>query len=241
MLVSTLVGNIQNTLADKGVYRPDSFILTSINEGYRMVAVLSMFDERRGSVTVTGSRNMVGLPTGMLVPLYVGNQSTGRRVHPVRLNELELYSGEWEGKVDGSEVEYYSLLNPHHPAEVELWCVPVPTGGSVELDVVGVHVPDELGSGDRPRLDEAFQDLLYLYGVFSGFVSEPHRAEDAGREYGKFVGRLNSLIAEVKSRFPSGYLFLPQQVEFSYAGVTRQQQKIRPPKEETPQEGADES
>jgi predicted DNA-binding transcriptional regulator YafY len=32
-----------------------------------------------------------------------------------------------------------------------------------------------------------------------------------------------------------------QQVEFSYAGVTRQQQKIRPPKEETPQEGADES
>jgi len=106
MLVSTLIDNIQNSLADKGVYRPDSFVLDCLNDGYKLVGVLSFFDERRGSVSVAGSRNMLTLPTDMLAPLYVGSSTTGKRVNPVRLNEIEFYSGQWEGVVEGADVEY---------------------------------------------------------------------------------------------------------------------------------------
>ena len=225
MLVSTIIDNVQNTLADDGVYRPDDFILQAINHGYGLVALFSMFDERRSTLSVSGSRNMVGLPDGMLVPLYVGNTTSGNRVSPVRLNEFEFYSVEWEGITDGVDVDYYTVLNLIHPSEAELWCVPMPSTGTTDLSIVGAYVPDDLLSTEQPRLTESFQDLLYLYGVFAGFVSEPGRTKDAAREYKKFVSRMNEFVGSLKSRFPSGYLFSPQPMEFVYEDVTRQQQK----------------
>jgi hypothetical protein len=237
MLVSALVDNIQYTLADKGVYRTDTFVLSTINHGQKLVAVLSMFDERRSSISISGSRNMVSLPATMLVPIFIANTTSGNRVNPVRLNEMEFYSSEWEGVVEGADVEYYTVLNPHHDAEIELWCVPIPTTGTVDLSIVGAYVPADLTATSTPRLPEAYQDLLYLYGCFAGFVSEPGRTQDAGREYGKFVARLNGFVASLRSRFPSGYLFRPQPIEFNYEAVTRQQQKESQPKQEQANEG----
>ena len=229
MLVSQLIDNIQSTLADKAVYRPDAFVLEAVNHGHKLTSVLALFDERRSSITISGTRNMTGLPlvnsSEMIAPIYVANTTTGSRVNPVSLEELELYASEWETVVDGTDVDYYTVLSPYHNAETMLWCAPVPTTGTTNLTIVGACVPVDLTATDTPRLSEAYQDILYHYGVFAGFASEPNRAQDAAEAYKLFVQRVNNLIADIKSRFPSGQGFKPRPVEFKYDNVTRSQQK----------------
>lgn len=229
MLVSQIITNIQNTLKDTGVYATDTFVLDVVNDGYVLVSVLSLFDERRGSVSVSGARNMVWLPTvdsaEMLGVAYVANTASGSRVSPVRLDQLELYTQEWEGVVDGADVDYYTTLSPYHHAEAMLWCVPVSTSGTVGLTVVGPCVPTALTAASTPRLPEEFQDILYYYGLFGVFVAEPGRAEDAAGAYKVFVERVNMLIENLKSRFPSWQGFRPYPIEFKYTSVMRYQQK----------------
>lgn len=229
MLVSQIVSNIQTTLEDAGVYVTDTVALATINDGYKLLSVLTWFDERRGTVSVSGTRNMVCMPvvssSEMLGPMYVANTSTGNRVSPVRLEEFEIYTSEWEGQVSGSDVMYYTMLAPYGSSESMLWCVPIPTSGSIGLTVIGPCVPVSLGATDTPRLPEEYQDLLYYYGVFAGYVAEPGRAEDAALAYKMFVERTNQLIEQLKSRFPSWQGGRPSPVEFKYTTITRYQQK----------------
>jgi hypothetical protein len=229
MLVSQIVDNIQATLQDDGVYATDAFVLDVVNDGHKLASVLTWFDERRGTVSVSGARNMVYMPTvssaEMLGPAYVANTSTGNRVSPVRLEEFELYASGWEGQVDGADVQYYTMLSPYHSAEAQLWCVPISTSGSTELTVIGPCVPVDLTATDTPRLPEQYQDMLYYYGLFGVYVAEPGRGEDATQAYGMFVERTNQLIEQLKSRFPSWQGFRPSPVEYKYTTVMRYQQK----------------
>ena len=229
MLVSQIVINIQNALEDDGVYATDAFVLDVVNNGYKLIAALTMFDERRGTVSVSGARNMVYMPqvssAEMLGPAYVANTSTGNRVSPARLEEFELHLAEWEGQVDSADTMYYTMLAPYHNSESMLWCMPVPSTGSVGLTIVGPCIPVDLVATDTPRLPEEYQDLLYYYGLFGCYVAEPQRAEDAVGAYKVFVERTNQLIEQLKSRFPSWQGFRPSPVEFKYTTIMRYQQK----------------
>ena len=230
MLVSQIIDNVQNELADKAVYRTDAFVLEAVNSAHKLTAVLALFDERRTTMSVAGTRNMAGLPkvssSEMIAPEYVANTTTGNRVNPVSLREFELYASEWESKVDGADVDYYTVLAPYHNAETELWCIPAPTTGTTDLTLVGACVPVDLTATDTPRLPEGFQDLLFYYALFAGYASEPGRAQDATIAYQVYVRRTNELVAEIKSRFPSDQGFKPRPVEFRYDLITRQEQKL---------------
>jgi len=157
--------------------------------------------------------------------MYVANTASGNRVNPTRLEEFELHLDEWEGQVSGSDVMYYTMLAPYHNAESMLWCLPIPSGGDIGLTVIGPCVPVELTVGDTPRLPEEYQDLLYYYGLFAGYVAEPGRGEDAAGAYKMFVERTNQLIEQLKSRFPSWQGWRPSPVEFKYTTIMRYQQK----------------
>lgn len=225
MLVSQIIDNIQTTLTDTGIYATDTFVLDVVNDGYKLISALSLFDERRSSVSVSGARNMVYLPDKMLGVAYVANTTTGNRISPVRLDQFELYSTEWEGIVDGPDVMYYTTMSPYHSAEGMLWIVPVTNSGSIGLTVVGPCVPDDLATTSTPRLPEEFQDILMYYGLFGCLIAEPHRAEDAAEYYQIFVERTNQLIESLKNRFPSWQGFRPTALEFKYTGIMRYQQK----------------
>ena len=229
MLLSTIINNVQNFLADKGVYRTDSFITEALNDGYKLTAVLTLFDERRDSVSIGETRNFVSLPVDssaeMIAPLYVANTTTGVRLNSVRLDELEFYSSLWEGDIDGVDATQYIVLAPYDHAECAMCVVPIPSGGSVDLTIIGAFVPATLTSTDEPRLSENFQDILFHYGVFHGFASEPGRGQETGEAYQMYVTRVNELVAQTKSRFPSGQGFKPRPVEFLYDDVKRSQQK----------------
>jgi hypothetical protein len=227
MLPTEIIDNAQNYLADKGVYRTNTFLLDVFNDGYKLAAVLTLFDERRGSFSQSSTRNMISTPgSGRLIaPLYVANTATGKRVQPVRIQDFEFYSSTWEGTVGGADIDYYTVLAPYHPAEIEMWCVPMVNDGTTDVTVVGAYVPVDATLSDELRMPENFQDILFWYTVFGGFVSEPGMGEDAGRAYEQFVRRINELTERMKSRFPGGQGFRPRPVEFPYDIVTRQQQK----------------
>jgi len=229
MLLSTIIDNVQSFLADKGVYRTDSFITEALNDGYKLTAVLTMFDERRETVSIGETRNFVALPVDsdaeMFAPIYVANTSTGVRLNPVRLDELEFYSSLWEGDIDGVDATQYIVLAPYDHAECSICVVPIPSGGSVDLTIIGAFVPDTLTASDEPRLSENFQDILFHYGIFHGFASEPQRSKETAEAYKMYVTRVNELVAQTKSRFPSGQGFKPRPVEFLHDDVKRSQQK----------------
>lgn len=219
---------IRSELDRSNVYRTDVFITRSINYGQRLIAVLTLFDERRGSVSITGGRNYIALPKDgnaiCIVPLYVANTSTGARVHCASVDEMEFYSSAWEGKTE-TDTFYYTLLSPFSYAYASIVLCPYPTANTMTFSFVGAFEPVELSAdSDEPRLPEEYQDLLVTYTKFESFIGEPGKVKEAMHEFELFLTRLNEYIASIKARFPGGRDFEPYSSEFSYTVVTKQEQ-----------------
>uniref|UniRef100_A0A6M3J493 Uncharacterized protein n=1 Tax=viral metagenome TaxID=1070528 RepID=A0A6M3J493_9ZZZZ len=229
MILDDIRNNIRNSLEDDNIYRTDDFIDSTINDGYKLCAVLSLFDERRTSISVTGTRNHNPLPTSgtaeCFAPLYVANTHTGSRVNPVKLDSFEFYSTQWEGIVGTTDAMYYTIQSPYHSVMSSIIVCPIQDIGVTQLTIIGAFIPSTLTTGTEPRLTEAFQDILFHYGRFQGLISEPGRAKDALEEYKIFIKRLNELIISIKARFPSGRDYEPNPVEFTYDIVTAYQQE----------------
>lgn len=224
--------NINTALSEDGVYRTSTFINDVINEGNALVSAFSLCDERSANVDVNGSRNFNPVPLSgdayCFAPLFVANSNTGYRLSPCKVEEFELYNAQWEGRVgsDGGSM-YYTYINPFHGAYATLVCCPIQNIGKTQLKVVGAYVfPEFSGDTTVPRMDEEFQDLLVLYGVFYGLLSEPGMGKRAAEVLTQFVSRLNEFTASIRSRFPSGRDFESVPVEFTYENITDQDRKV---------------
>lgn len=233
MTLSELRAVVKQLLYEDTVHRSDAFIDKYINEGYKLTALFALFDERRGTVNVEGSRNFNPLPsTGeafCIAPFHVSNLGTGTRVNAIRVEDLEVHKAEWEGKVESQgDALYYIMLSPYHRSVASMVLCPMQNIGRTQLRVVGAYVPSSLTATDVPRLSEQFQDLLITYAHFIGLMSEPDMAAKAQAVYVQFVTRLSELIMSQKSRFPGGRDYEPQPIEFSYLTTTeldKQQQR----------------
>jgi len=222
---------IKNSLDRSSVYRTDAFLTRAINYGQRLVAVLSLFDERRDTVSITGGRNYIALPKDgtdkCIAPLYVANTSTGNRVHCCSVDEMEFYSSAWEGQTD-TDALYYTLLSPFSYAYASIVICPYPTANTMTFSFVGAFEPEELDDdSDEPRLPEEYQDLLVTYTKFESFIGEPGKVKEAVDEFKTFMDRLNQYIASIKARYPSGRDFEPYSAEFGYTVITQQEQEAR--------------
>jgi len=237
MQLSVIRDNIKQSLFEDGIHRDDTFINLAINEGYKLVALLTLFDERRKSLNVDGSRNFNTLPTDSgaycIAPLYVANSHTGARISPAALDEFEFYASAWEGQVDTSgNALYYMSMSQFHEALHTLVLCPIQNIGRTQITLIGAYIPVSMSSDtDDPRLPEEFQDVLFYYARFYAMVGEIGRADDALVEYKLFIQRLNALIVDIRARFPSGRDYEPWPVEFVYSNVTARQQEEEQPKE----------
>lgn len=234
----TIRNIIKAELQDENVYRTDSFLNGSINRAYQLTAVLSLFDERRVGLSVTGSRNLVAIPSSgnaqCIAPMYIANTSDGSRVNPVGIEQMEFYNTAWEGRVEGT-AQYYTLLSPFHYAWSRLVMCPAQNLTTSAYILVGAFEPVAMSADtDEPRLAEEFQGTLIKYVVFECLVSEPGRAKDALRVYKQYIEQLDELVRSIKSRFPGGRDFEPYSTEFTYDLITEQQTK--PTKTEKPEE-----
>lgn len=237
MLVSELLTTIKSSLEDDNVYRTDAVLLERLNEGYKLTALLALFDERRDSVSITGTRNFFSLPVDgtdvCIAPLYVADTNTGKRVHPCMLDQFEFYDTEWEGQVDSDGAKYYTLLNPFNYAHALIGVCPIENVTSAQYTIIGAFEPSTLTSTSEPRIPDSDIGVLYHYTRFAAFVGEPGRSEDALEEYKEYTKALEKFVVKLKSRFPSGRDHEPFPPEFVYDNVTEQQRKVAAPKEET--------
>lgn len=236
MIVSDLLNIIKNSLGDDGVYRSDAFLLERLNEGYKLTGLFALFDERRASVSVTGTRNFTPLPKSgsdeCIAPLYMADSVSGRRVHPVKIDQFEFYQSGWEGEVDSDGSQYYSLLSPFNFAHSAVVVCPIDSTGSATFNFIGAFVPTTLTSTSTARIPESHIGILSHYTRFAAFVGEPGRAEDMTKEYKAFSDGLELFVVSIKSRFPSGRDHEPFPPEFVYDAITEQQRKVAPPKQE---------
>ena len=226
MLVSTVITNIQNTLQTTGVYRSTAFVLKGVNEALKLTSYLTLYDERKSSLSLTGTRNVTELPADsdgaeMIVPRYVANSASGNRVNPVRIIDLELSDANWEGVIDGADSFYYCLLSPVHELEVELMCSPIQNTGTVALDIIGAFVPVSVLSTDNIAFPEQYGEVLYYYGLFYCYMSVPGKAQECMESYKDYIRLIGLMTQESASRFPSDQGIKPVPVEFDYDTVTR--------------------
>ena len=226
-----LITNVKNATFEDGVHRNDAFIKLAINEGYKLVAVTTLFDERRTTINIEGSRNYNPLPfdstAECFTPLYIANSHTGSRINPVKLTDFEFYSSAWEGMVDSSGNSlYYVLLSPYHINMTSLVLCPIQNIGKTQLTMIGAFIPIAMSaSTDIPRFDEQFHDVLFNYAMFYVLLSEPGMSVRAFDYYKDFISRTNALITSIKSRFPSGRDVEPWPVELSREEITEKDQK----------------
>lgn len=217
MQLSVIRQMVQDSLDDDGVYRTDSFVNACINRGYQMLAHFVLFDQRRASISATGSRNHVYLPDDSsahcIAPLYLANGTTGKRVHPILVNEFSFESN-WEGDfaVDSA---YYTLLSPFHHAFAKIVTAPAQVTGPADYTIIGAFEPVALSADtDEPRMPEEFQDILIIYARFEAFIGDPGQANNAIKEYQRFIDRMIDFIETIKMRFPGGRDFEPKTLEF---------------------------
>jgi len=234
MDLQTIRQIVQNDLDESGTYRTDAFLNRAINNGYRLLAILTLFDERRVTHTIAGGRNHAGLPQSngqdCLAPLYMANTTTGTKIDPAALDEFELYSNAWEGQADTDSL-YYTLLSPYHYAHAQMLLCPSQEASETYMTIIGAFEPKVLAADtDEPKMEEEFQDLLILYATFEGFLGEPGRVSSAGEAVKEFMKRLNEYMIHLKTRYPSGRDFEPYPAEFIYSDFTQQQQRERRPK-----------
>jgi len=226
MLISIVIDNIQNTLQTTGVYRSTAFVLAGVNEALKLTSYLTLYDERKKSLTISGTRNIVSLPEDsdgaqMIAPLYITNGVTGNRVNPVRILDFELSNENWEGVISGADCDYYCVLSPVHELEVELLCTPIQNTGTVALDLIGAYVPVDVADGDDVAFPEQYGEVLYYYGLFYCYVSMPGMVDKCMGAYKEYVKLINLMSQDNASRFPSDQGIKPVPVEFDLDNITR--------------------
>jgi len=230
MKISDIIADVKRSLDSQGVYRTTAQLLQWANDCNKLVAGLVLYDERRASVDIDGTRNFCALPTDnsatCLAPVYVSNAHSGARIHPTKLDTFHFSAELWEGVVGSQDAESYMLFCPIHPAFAALLVNPIQNIGKSQFVVVGAFVPPDLTATETSRLPEEFTDLLFYYMRIMAFVGEPGRSDDATAEIKRFIGRVNELVVRVKARFPGGRDYEPTPVEVAYRYTTERQKEV---------------
>jgi len=225
MLVELIIDNVQSTLQTTGVYRSSDFILKGVNDALKLTGYLTLYDERKSSVSAVGTRNVSSLceesGANMIAPIFINNSVSGNRVYPVRMIDFELSSTNWEGVISGEDSDYYIVLNPIHPLETELLCTPIQNSGSVGFDLVGAFIPDDVVSTDTLDFPSQYSEALYFYALFHCFISMPGRTKECLDSYKSYIKLINQMVRDLASRFPSDQGIKPVPVEFNYDTLTR--------------------
>ena len=232
MQLSEIRTAAKNLLFEDGVYRTDSFINKGINEGYKLVALFSLCDERRATVNIEGSRNFNALPrTGtahMIAPIHVSNSHTGTRINCIRVEDLEIHRTEWEGKVESQgDSLYYLMLSPFHYAHHAMVLEPIQNIGRTQLTIIGSYIPSDLTNDtDEPRIPESFQDLLVTYAHYYGLIGQTGANQKAQHGIQQFMTRLAEFVISVKAKFPGGRDYEPEAPEFSQLKISELEKKL---------------
>lgn len=214
MQLSELRANLKRLLDEDGVYRPDSVLNNSLNDGYQVASALTQACERTASFTyrIDTGGYCAYLPTDFFLPVavYIGSS----RMEPVRITDLNQLNSGWFNFVAGSPLYYWTL--GALSTKPTLWLFPRPSV-EVRIKLVYASVPDRLvNDALSPRLPSEYHYILAQYAYAWELLKERGSllASKAYREFLKFVELVNQLQAIVYRRAPDrDYQMTPWDVE----------------------------
>lgn len=202
MQLTDLRATLKRLLDEDGVYRTDTVLDNSINDGYQLASALSQGCERTSTFTYSVSTGgyCVNLPADFFLP--VGVYAAGARMEPIRVADLNMLTSSWVDAVSATPTYYWTLgALGHKPT---LWLYPRPTA-DVRVRMTYAAVPTRMtGDTDVPRIPTEYHYVLVQYAYAWELLKErgPLLANKAYREFNKFVAQVNDLQAIVYKRAP---------------------------------------
>lgn len=187
-------------LDEDGVRRPNSVLDATLNDGYRMAALISQACEITTSFNYNASQHFCPLPTDFFVPLRV--TLDGTRLYPVRQGDLDLLDEGWLSAAVGDALYYFTVgaLTP----TPQLWAYPRPAATS-RVQLTYAAMPKRLQmEGDIPRFPANHHYCIVLWGYAWELMKERGAlfANKAYRVFMQFVQDVNELQKFIYRRTP---------------------------------------
>lgn len=208
-ILSRLAEVDENRNVDARFYSP-SEVLAKINEGQQLFALLTLCLEKTSSYTLAANTtfsHLLSSLTDFVLPLKVRINSSGARLTPNTLTELDAVDTSWQ-KSSGTP-ERYNLTG------LDLFAVyKQPTSGTA-LDITHAYAPARMDStDDTPEIPAEYHMALADYGFHA------LRVKEGGEEFIRSLDYLDRFLddADQCSRFvrermvAQGYDHLPFEV-----------------------------
>ena len=180
------------------VYWSAQEIHAALNEAQRVFVFLTLCLEKTGTLALSAATTFYHLRStfsDFLLPLRVRVASTGAKVHPARLQELDALDSTWPSSA-GTPVRYACLGFDFFAVYKQ------PAAPGTSLDVTYAHTPATLAAdGDTPEIPTEHHLTLIDYAI-------PRlRAKEGGQEFvktlplfGQFLDAASKMAAYVRAR-----------------------------------------
>jgi hypothetical protein len=236
MQLTELRATLKRLLDEDGVYRVDSVLDNSLNDGYQLASAISQGCERTVSFTyrVDTGGYCVYLPKDFFLP--VGVYADGSRMEPVRVADLDFIVASWLDATASSLLPptFYWTLGALGPTP-SLWLYPRPVADT-RIRLTYASIPDRLTNDAHvPKIPTEYHYVMVQYAYAWELLKErgPLLANKAYREFVKFMAQVNELQTIVYRRAPDRDWQTPP---WDTEAVRRKLFKVEPVKPQQPQQ-----
>lgn len=200
MQLGEMLTALGTLLDEDGIRRADATMTSSLNEGYRLIAVLTQACELTHTARLNASTYAYSLPVDFFTAVAV--RVDGVRLYPTRLADLDEASPTWLTDATSAPT-YYTTTGALSPLP-QMWFYPRPTALST-LQMTYAAVPDPMVmDSDIPRLPSGhhYTVLWYAYGWELLKERGAYLANKAYQTFVRFADELNALQSYVYRRTP---------------------------------------
>lgn len=200
MQLTNIIATVNDLLDEDGVRRPVATITDTVNDGYRLISVLTQACEHSVSYLSNTGSFVSPLPIDFYSAVSVYFNST--RLYPVRFPDLAELDPAWMTTAAGTPL-YYTTVGALTPTP-QLWLYPAPLAvGTVRLTYAAVPGP-LLNGPDVPEFPREHHYTLVWWSYAWELLKERPAilANKAFQTLAKFLENVSALQQYVYRRTP---------------------------------------
>jgi hypothetical protein len=200
MQLADIITAISNLLDEDGVRRPESTLTATVNDGYRIVSVITQACEHSTSYRASAGSLISTLPVDLYTPVSVYYE--GSRLYPTRLPDLYELEPTWLTTASGTPL-YYTTIGTLTESP-QLWLYPPPSAaGTVRMTYASVPGPLAYNS-DVPEFPREHHYTLVWWAYAWELLKERSAllANKSFQIYNKFLEDATALQQYVYRRTP---------------------------------------
>ncbi len=222
-----IIDYVQSTLDDVGVHYTQSGVSAAINEANEIMGLTTLCHERTSTdwqietaLSATGD-TFIALPPDCIVPIYVRDTVTRKRVLPAKASDFGLEAKKW-WRETGTGFQYYSLWNPgrtwtygsSQDTKFAMILYPKVASATLQLAMNYAAVPPTLQTtANNPNIPEGFDMALGDFAIFCGMMRRKVDVQTCVGFLQRFFEGIEKVNESMKSRYPNGRDFEPAPIE----------------------------